>query len=253
MTPERRSRLKGLTLALIGGLGLAASEAEASFELTPIKATFTPVGSDAVRNFRIENTSDAPVAIEIRFLRIDNHVNGGEKRSPAEDLFLAFPPQTIVQPRALQTVRVQWLGPAELEAERAYRMVVEQLPVDFAERQAEGGQIRILLRYEALVYVAPAGAAPDLALKSVRPVETEEGVRLGVTVANRGRAHGGIDSPELRLTAPDGTTVEIKGEAADMLGDGSILALQEREFLLPWPADLPVGPVQAELSFEVVG
>lgn len=247
--------LRGVFLRLLAAslffghfLGTAAA-----FDFVPIKATFAPAGEGATKNFRIVNTGNAPIAVEIRFLRIEKGIDGEETRTPAEEDFLAFPPQTVILPRQTQTIRVQWLGPVHIDAELAYRIIAEQLPVNLTEAQAGNAQIRMLLKYEGLIYVRPEGAAPDIVVGGVEAVTQAEDTapKLALTLRNRGAAHATIVEPTLTLTAAEGGEVQLTGEALSSLSDGSILALSERTYTLPWPQGLPVGPLTAHLTFEI--
>lgn len=221
-----------------------AGPAAAGFKLIPIQAEFRPTGNDAVQSFRVENPDAEPVAIEITISKRAMDENGVDQLTPDEESFVVVPQQIVLQPAQVQAIRVQYVGKADLTGEAAYRMVAEQIPLD-SKAQESGGKLRLLVRYMASLYVAPAGARSELAVESVERAAAADGSpRLAVVVANRGNAHQITSEPVLAVKAGSGAAVETK--PAELAGQ-NFLAGGRRRFLVAVPAGLGEGPLAAEV------
>ena len=173
--------------------------------------------------------------------------NGTDRLTPADDAFIVYPEQIVLMPGQDQSVRVQYMGDASPDAELAYRLVAEQLPVDLGGGDPQGGQVRLLVRYVASVYVMPDGVRPRAAVASARPV-TEDGRRqLELIVENGGTSRQILREPVLQLSS-GGRTVTLEGAALAALAGENVLAGARRRFLLPWPSGLDEGPLAAKLA-----
>ena len=223
-----------------------------AFRFIPFTAEFRPSGPEANQTFRIENNSDSPIAVEITIHRRAMKADGSDVLTPGEDDFVIFPAQVVLPPAESQIVRVQWAGEPTLEQERAYRIIAEQLPIDLDEEQGTGGSVKILVRYVGSIYVAPAGASPDVVLESVEPARSAEGEpRLAVLLRNRGTAHTILKGVNLRVggeSAREGERVLLADAQLTGLSGENILGQTQRRFLVPWPERVPYGSVSAALE-----
>jgi len=232
---------------------LSATGAASAFDFSPISQDFEPSGRGATQLFRVENTSAQPIALELTVYALDISFDGTEQRTPAEDLFVVYPPQIVLTAQQTQVVRVQWIGPANPQRELVYRLIAEQLPIELEQRQQTGARINVLLRYEGLIYVVPRGAKGELRLVSVEPdIGQDSEPQLAITLQNRGTAHARAVDPQLTLTAAgSGKRVVLGADQLPGLAGFSVLAGKTRRFMVPWPESLPVGPVAGEISVEV--
>ncbi|HYE01545.1 MAG TPA: fimbria/pilus periplasmic chaperone [Alphaproteobacteria bacterium] len=239
--PALRTAL--LALTLLAGL---AGPAQA-FRLVPIEMELAPSGREATQTFRLENDAAEPVAIEITVMAREMGETGEDRLTEAADRFVVYPEQVVLQPNQSQSVRVQWVGEQAPPRELAFRLIAEQLPVDLGRAPPTGGQVRLLVRYVASLYVTPPGAQPQLAVTAA-PRDTPEGRRLEVVVANRGATRQILRDPTLTVTA-GGKNTALSGEALAGLAGENVLAGATRRFLLPWPSGLAAGgPLAAALT-----
>ena len=246
-----RAGLFPLCIGLL--LCLAPFPAEA-FRFIPFTAEFDPSGTGANQTFRVENNSADRIAVEISVFRRQMNLDGSDELTEAEDDFVVFPTQIVLEPKQSQIVRVQWIGDPKPERELAYRIIAEQLPVDLEPLEASGGSVRILIRYMGAIYVRPAGARADVVLQDAAAEEADGERQLSVTLHNRGQAHVILRNLSLSLEG------EANGNAAAALALGpnqlsgmsgeNILAGHKRRFLLPWPQEIPFGPIQASFQFD---
>ena len=236
---------RGLGLALAVGLTLALPAQ--AFKLTPIEMEFAPSGRGATQTFLVENPNAAPEAIEIRMFSRDMNEAGEDILEEDLDNFVVFPAQIILQPGQEQAVRVQWIGDPAPAEELAYRLIAEQLPIDLGEEQDEGGQMKLLVRYIASVYIVPDGAKPKVALQGAGPAADGSGLELVFT--NAGSAHALLT--DLTLTVKDGSGQVILGkEELENVSGQNLLAGHTRRFVIPWPAGIAPGAVEVDFSYD---
>lgn len=230
-----------VSIALAALVVLAAAEALA-FELLPISREFTPAGSGATQSYEVINTGKEPVAINVTVVTRVLDSTGAESNKSAEDDFLIYPPQFVVQPGDRQSIRVSWLGNPAPAHELAYRLVVEQLPIErFKAKPTNGapagGAITVLRRYMGSLYVRPVKAVAKLAVESVKLERGAPGKepQLAVMVHNRGTGRAVLKNTSLEVKARGDqppvsvpfTTFKLK--ASVVLPDGRLLVH------LPWP------------------
>ncbi len=229
-------------LAILGLCYLTATSH--GFTITPMSATFQPSGKGAAQVFRVENESSNRVAFQVTVLTRDLDENGKETNRPAADLFAVFPPQGGIAPGQSQSVRLVWRGPANLDREMAFRLVAEELPVNF-NSEAGKVQIKVVLRYLAAIYVAPRNARPRLQAGSVTRTETNTYL---LTVINEGKAHQNLMKPRLALTDAQGRRRDIPSEVLRTVETENVLAGCTRRFVLTLPAEFTESSYKAELT-----
>lgn len=237
-------RLTGLAVTFLLAALLVPPPASA-FRLVPIEMDFAPSGRDAKKTFSLTNENADPVAVEIVIKARSMDESGQDGLKDAVDDWVVFPEQIILQPGETQSVRVQWVGDAAPAAELPFRLIAEQLPIDIGRPPAQGGQVRLLVRYVASLYVVPPDAKPDVRILSAGPVEG--GAALEVVVRNHGTMRHILKDASLTVAAGD-RTVTLPPEALTGFAGENVLAGATRRFRLPWPQGLPVGPVTASLS-----
>ncbi|WP_084437756.1 fimbrial biogenesis chaperone [Niveispirillum irakense] len=225
---------------------LLISSPASAFRLTPIEMVFDPAGRGATQIFRIENDVQNPIAVEIRIIGRSQDGEGEDVEIPSTDEWIIFPEQIILEPGQNQSVRVQWVGDANPTRELAYRLIAEQLPIDIGQTPQTGGQVRLLVQYKASLYVKPASASPAVTIASAAPHRLSDGTVLELMVRNDGTAHQILTGPTLTVEGGGGKAT-IAAEALGGLAGENILPGVTRRFLLPWPKDVPVGPVTAQL------
>lgn len=245
-----------LVLAALALLSVPASAHAFSFE--PISRVFDPSGSRATQTFVIHNTSPDRIAIEVTVGTLARDLDYVESSRPADAEFLVVPSQVIVGPGKRQTVRVKWLGDPAPRSERAFRIIVSQLPIELVEPGAPPpatatGHVRVLLNYRGSLWVRPRGAAPKIAVESAAAVVGADGVRrLAIVVRNRGTANGTIAGCRGSLRSPaTGAAVLVPG-SLDLLKHTRILAGGRRRYLLPWPASMAVTPVTPRIQCDLL-
>jgi fimbrial chaperone protein len=220
-----------------------------AFQLVPITQDFDPAGRGANKTFRLENPDarEATILLKVTTRKMD--LDGHETAEESDD-FIVFPTEAIVAPGGVQIVRVQYVGPTNLTQEVPYRIIAEGAPITSAPGQAS--QILIAVRYAGTVYVTPKDAKPQVVLESAGPSAGAGPHQMEVILHNEGNAHGLLVDPVLTV-AKGGVTRNLSGDALRAIAGENVLPGNRRRFLIPWPADLPFGPLdssQFKASFE---
>ncbi|WLT38255.1 hypothetical protein NON20_22650 [Synechocystis sp. B12] len=182
-------------------------------------------------------------------------IDGTEELPPAEEDFIVFPPQIILMPNQLQAVRVVWVGDSAPSKELPYRIIAEQVPVEAIERTIDQPvedrivDIKVLFKYLGTIYITPPNASSKVILDSAESLVSEDGIKkLVLNFENQGTAHKLLTGLEINLIS-EGKTVTLSGDEQlkGVIGE-NILAGNKRRFVLPWPKELPVGPVTATFT-----
>lgn len=235
-------------------LSMSSVSAALAFELKPISRDFSPVGDGATQSYEVVNSSDEQVAVEISMKKRQIDLDGAESYEDANDDFLVYPAQILLEPNSSQTVRVTWLGDPQPASELAYRMVADQLPVQFGNVETNTtnavGQITVMMHYVGSVYIHPTDSKPDVVLEEVTPqVNSETGAsEIALTFHNQGLARTHFNHMTLQLTAA-GATVNLTAEQLDEISSQIILAGSRRRFVIPRPENLPTGNVSATFQY----
>jgi len=252
------TRLGCLASACISAGLLLASPGWAgpTYQLSPSNLTLEPSGSRASGSFRVRSTGDEPVAIEIRVTERQVDLQGNETRPEAKADFVVYPPQILLQPGESQTVRVTWLGDPTPAHELPYRLIAEQLPIDLDQPDVEVTapvvSINALYNYVASLYIAPRGVSPGVVLESADHQTIQGEDVLVLQFNNQGTAHQVLRGLRLTLT-PQGqqkAAIVLSPEQLPGVSGENVLAQHQRQFILPWPDGLPIGPVTATFDLQ---
>ncbi len=162
-------------------------------------------GDDNIASLRLRNGRDRAVAFEIDVYTWRQE-NGEDVLTPTQDLLVA-PGVFEVEAQSEQVIRLGVVAP-RADAERAYRLIMRELP---ARRQG-GSVLGFALEMSLPVFVAPEGAQASL---RTRVAQSDQGRVL--RVSNDGAAHiqlsavedmdsGRLDAPRYLLP---GSSAEI--------------------------------------------
>jgi len=137
---------------LIGSAALLLLTAQdaSAYKVSPLHHYLTLTGKGATSSMVITNSHDYPLTVEMTVER--RELSGGKVTQdvPADDDFLIFPPQAIIQPGKKQRVQIRYVGDA-VDVSELYRLIVVQVPVSLADDDtAQGGQRVVSLPRKAL-------------------------------------------------------------------------------------------------------
>ncbi len=244
---DKRSVLRSLFLLLGAGTAIA------QLQFRPMNVDLAPEGRNSSATFTVSNPGQEPIAVRLRILTREIAEDGSERQNPVDrGTFGLFPASVVLEAGQSRAVRLSWLGAARPERELAYRILAEQVPVDFAAGAPGNDQvsIEILFRYLGAVYVKPADVAP----KVVATVErTDAADRVNLVLENVGTEHVVIHNLRVTITGPDasGPAFRVDDEQLKGLSAANMLASLRRVQPITLPPDFPDGPLAAEIDFEI--
>jgi len=248
---------------LITALLLAFIKLSFAHTFSPSLTYLTASGNSSSFLFTVTNPENRIIPLDITIYDVSKDLDGKPiEGSEIIDDFLIYPAQLLLQPGETTSVLVRWIGDPDILQERTFTLFSRELPLPLAvdtEAVIPDGifaKITVLRNYGVRVYVAPAAATSDIVIKSVDNVNKANGERkLVVTVFNQGKKHGKLMNAQLvvRSIMPDGladtakqtvilTRTDIPGLAT------AIFANSLRRFVMPWPEQIPFGPVSVTLK-----
>jgi len=226
-------------------LSIIGIDSAHAFRVEPMSYTLATTGSDARRTLRIRNTQTTPVAVEIIVERRSMDEAGRLTHAPADDDFLIFPPQTLVQPGASQAIRVQYIGDPQPDATRVYTIAVQQVPLEDPEDGTAA--VEVVFRFGTAAYVVPRGARPNVRVEGAAPVT--DGRMLAVTLHNAGDRHANLQDFDWLLVEPGGNEYALEPETIEtVLGNPIIYPGHRRRIDLPVPGAVQTDGVRIQVQ-----
>lgn len=155
-----------LVAALVSfALFLISTTAEAA-RVSPMILELQPRGGGAVARVELTNDSDRDIPFEARVMRGEISEKGDLNLIPADEDFIVFPLQTVVQRRSQQVFRIQYVGEPDLAKSAIYYLSVQQVPVQFEPGKS---QVQVVVNYNILVNVVPKDSRPEPTVISATP------------------------------------------------------------------------------------
>ncbi len=230
-TPHSFSKRTSMTLGLLTlALTLAISGAAQAFQVQPMSYVLEPSGEGSRQTLRIENSFRHAVAIEIEVSRRFMDESGQVSHEPAEEDFLVFPPQTRLEPGAIQAVRVQYIGDPALTETHAYTIAARQVPVRSPE--SDTATVQVVFNMGTAAYVRPRGARAELA--PVEIIHSDDENQLIAVVHNRGNGHTNLHNALWSVRNGDGSEQTLDRETVqEMLNNPIIYPGHTRRIPLP--------------------
>lgn len=140
---------------LAASLALTFTFAEAAnLQVNPILVEFAP--GEQSQALWLSNTGTEPLKAQVR-VSAWTQINGKDELAPSRDL-LASPAILEVAAGERQLVRLIRPSPTPVPVEMAYRLTIDELPVDASKPQDSG--VTFLLRYSVPVFVLAEGDTP---------------------------------------------------------------------------------------------
>lgn len=228
--------------------------------LEPLIQTFDPTSAAGrIQTFRVFNNTPEPIAVVIHMTTRSVDQVGRETRDDAGEDFVVFPSRVTLQPGSFQAIRVQYTGTGGLDVEKAYRIIAEQIPVDFSsEEQQSGGAINMLFRYIGAVYITPPNTEQNVVLAEASRVSNEGG-ELGFLLRfeNRGTRHAILGNLTVTLTLSDTDgapldTISYGPKDVPVLGGKNILAGNALQQTISLPESWREGVIDAEYDVDLL-
>jgi fimbrial chaperone protein len=214
------SRFRQILLFCLLMLVSSGDVLAAAFSISPTRLLLEP--GERAAAMTLTNNADARVTVQVETFAW-NRTESIADLDPTNEI-IAVPPFFDIDPGARQVIRVGLRKPHAGDVERAYRVVVSEVPANDPEA---GLGVQFALRLSLPVFITPPGARPEVGWQ----VSREEG-GLALEVRNDGRSHIRLLSMAIR----DPAAQSLIGEHTNPL---YLLAGQQRRVVLPAKAGVP--------------
>lgn len=205
-----------------------------SFQFQPISLNLESRGTGASGSFLTYNDGQERIALRIAIYRRSTTVQGEEQLTEVDsDTFQLYPPRIILEPEQSQTIRVVYRGDNPGRYERAYRIIVEQVPVDFDQDSRDGG-LRILFRYIGSIYILPDNETMSMEISQIQEATVEGFPYLKLMLHNNGSVHTIIQDIDLALIW-DGGEYRLSSQELEPWTGINLLAGELRELYIRRP------------------
>ena len=226
---------------------LAIPATALAYQVTPMIYDMAVSGPKATQVIRISNTQDQPITVELVAEKRMFDEAGKETRAPANDRFVLFPPQAIVQPGATQAVRVQYVGPQTLDKSETYAVTVKQVPVQLPNDGKTG--VQFVFNFSTVANIVPPGAKAQIAAPSEPLTVSPDGKTLRLTLRNTGTKYANLSRSTVELAGGAYRTTVKDEQWRKALGTSWILPGGTRVIELPKPDK---APAQLSATFKFV-
>lgn len=183
------------------------------------------------------NQDKRPVAVQLTVQERKLDINGIEQLdSPESNDLAVYPSELVIFPGERKKVQVVWAGTALPNADKAYSILAEEIPIDLNERDApdrvEIG-IKTLVRYR-LIVALETGRRGSLSVVSSKSLNSDS---VEIVVENKGGGRIPMDGFHLLINGKKYSQMQSQANAI-MPGD-------RRRFVIP----LTKAPSQTEIRF----
>jgi fimbrial chaperone protein len=256
------------------------SRAAGSFNLAPWILIFEPQAKviSQVVTFRYQgdneqqppgmgpapkNAQISPIPVEIsvsaRELTLDGTVI--YPSSAGADDFVVYPSQFILYPGDTKKVQVQWVGSRLPDKEISLGFIATQVPLNIAppteKPKTAITRVEMVTRYEGIIVVRPPNIRPNVVVDTAYArKDTTGSTRLVMILNNKGTGMQSLKNLNYALTPLDKNgklrlpeRVQKVNTTASNATNQSLLAGFRRKVDIPWPTEVPVGPVNATVTF----
>ena len=218
-----------LLASLVACALLAPAGSARAFDIQPTASVIDLPHNRSGITLVVRNPRKVDLAITTEIVERFVQEDGSEQQTPADDLFVVFPPQAVIPAGGSQALRVQWLG-APPTPSRSFHLFASEVPVKL--EGGESSQLQTILRMGASVHVAAAGTEP----KPVVVASSPQAGGISLTLANEGERFVYLDSLAL-----DFGGTQVAGKAlADAAGRTLVPPGGRRTFLVKDVSGTPV-------------
>ncbi|MDB5106373.1 MAG: hypothetical protein JWP91_4062 [Fibrobacteres bacterium] len=215
-----------------------------------------PPTSDKVQGPLEQGPQSAPVPVEInisaRVINLDGSVS--YPSSIGADDFVVYPSQFILYPGDTKKIQIQWVGTTVPSKEVSLGFIATQLPLQLKEPKEKPksamGLVSIETRYEGIIVIRPKGVKPAVIADTAYSRKDSTGTSLVVLLNNKGTGLQSLKNMQLSVAPLDkngkfkfNERILVKEVKSSIATSQSVFPGFRRMVVLPWPTDLPVGPV----------
>jgi fimbrial chaperone protein len=238
-------------------MALGVPTGASASRVSPMILELEPQGRASIARVDLVNDGLRDIPYEVQMMRGVISPEGQLELTPADEEFVVFPAQTIVESNSQQVFRIQYVGEGARDKSEVFYMAIRQIPVEF---DPGVNQIQMVVNYNVLVNVVPEGAQPEPVVLSAQmgsrmipgapdaenpTAEPEPVEQRGITVdiGNNGNRFylAGLADWSISGTTVSGQPFErnFRGdEASRLIGVGVVAPGANRIFFLPTDDEL---------------
>lgn len=221
-------------------------------QMMPMEAEIV-IGQNKMVEFTLKNSLSYPVAMKAAIYERTPNIFGLEgKYIEANDkLFEVIKPNIILMAkgdksgRDKKTIRVYYKGSLDMAHEHAFRIIVQQMPVDLDKKNKSKNKVRFLAKFVGALYVTPPKAKPNLILSDIKLDKNT----INFKVENQGQRRDFIEGLKITVKGIDKknqvVTKEFKGEELKNIYHHTILSKKTRQFSFEIPQNTFNQPIKA--------
>jgi len=244
------------------GLFLLFLNSAHAYTFSPPVVHLTTSGNSSSFLLTVTNPDDKVIPLDLTVYEVEKDLDGNPiEGEEVIDDFIIYPSQFLLKPREVKLVQFRWVGGSDISQERSFTLFARELPlpVEKTKENMQDGMsatINVLINYAVRVYVSPPGAVSDIVVDSVDIQDNgKEDKKLIIICLNKGTRNGKLIDAQLVVTSD----ISAESESADRPSvtltrkeipgfASAIFAKSRRRFVIPWPQELPFGPVQVILK-----
>jgi fimbrial chaperone protein len=206
---------------------LLISQLTFAFNFTPLSQSIIIGKNNETVIYQVENKNKEPIAVEVSLIERIMDRNGKEKHPEVADgLFLLYPTQLILKPGQKRGIKVKWLG-KDVKSEKAFRIKVEQLPIDFKKEKSSG--IKLLLKYLGALYVSKDQFKSKIKAKILSIKDN----MVAIEVSNSGQKHQVLRKLKVEFKNKTKKKTIVEGEILKGMDGENVLSKSNRIFKIP--------------------
>lgn len=204
-----------------------------------------------------------PIPVEINVSARELNLEGTVTypSSAGADDFVVYPSQFILYPGDTKKVQVQWVGTKVPDREISLGFIATQVPLTFippSEKPTKPiTRVEMVTRYEGILVVRPKNIKPSVVVDTAYARKDTAGANhLVMILNNKGTGMQSLKNLYYSVAPLDkngkirlSEKIQPKLAAPSNATNQSLLAGFRRKVEIPWPAELPVGPVNVTVTF----
>ncbi|MGJ0193211.1 fimbrial biogenesis chaperone [Pantoea sp. RRHST58] len=167
----------------------ASAQAANSLMIWPIDPAINP--EEKASELWLENRGSVTTLMQVRIFSWQQV--GGKEQYATQQSVVASPPLVRIEPGKKQLVRLIKQTPPAAGQERAYRVVLDEIPTPRTPGENQAG-LNFQMRYSVPLFVYGDGLTRDGAKPDLSWQQVSEGGRSWLLIANRGSGHARLSN-----------------------------------------------------------
>lgn len=236
-------KLKKILLLFISVSMLTSTAFAFNFGLTSNKFS-SKKGSH--QSLLLSNPGKSFVAIELAMLTRTHNENGAEVNEEVDDEFMVYPSMVLLKPNSDQVISIKWMGEENIETEKAYRLSIEEVPIDRKapiEQEFDGGtkaSVMVLRKFLKSIYVMPNKEIEKIVINKF---ETEKNVSgnniINIEISNQGTIHKLLENTKIKVVPVNKQENKYKFFTPEEFRRVNLLTGETRTVTIDWPENIP--------------